>query len=465
VWLVTRASDVPPVAIAAHTHGCAACGRLVDDYQGALERLAAATTLASALRVPSFAQVRMALPLVEAPPLWRRWLPVVAALALAATLVVWASAARDLPVMLPTAAPAIATSIEEPSNVWRIDPQIATVSSIDGELDLLDWSRASADIAVTHGAARFAVAPHMIGERFVVRTPQATVTAVGTEFGVAFVDGVTTVDVSEGVVLVEAPALGVEVTVAAGSSLTLAPLPAPTTQSEPAPLVEPTVALPEVVKVDVEGTQREARRLLAKGAPRQAVARIERELTHGPSDRLAALLGDARRLAGDARGAAEAYEIASRSHVALVRERALEDLAATRASLGDDVGVAAAWERYLELAPSGHAAPRALAALGRDDELLARFPAATEASAIVIRRARERLVAHDWEGSVALLTPWLASPDASRAEAALVGIMRARLGQGRRADVGTLGDWYRTRFPDGARRAEVERMLAAAGLR
>jgi hypothetical protein len=58
-------------------------------------------------------------------------------------------------------------------------------------------------------------------------------------------------------------------------------------------------------------------------------------------------------------------------------------------------------------------------------------------------------------------SPRLGSHQPAIAEAALVGLMRVRLGQGREDDVRALAALHANRFPAGLRRAEVDRVVHA----
>jgi len=81
-----------------------------------------------------------------------------------------------------------------------------------------------------------------------------------------------------------------------------------------------------------------------------------------------------------------------------------------------------------------------------------------------IRRGRDELQAGRWDAAAAIFAGYTESADPTRAEAVLVGLMRARLGQHRLDAVKALVDRYAARFPEGARRDEVARVRAAAGL-
>ena len=95
------------------------------------------------------------------------------------------------------------------------------------------------------------------------------------------------------------------------------------------------------------------------------------------------------------------------------------------------------WRLALAAAPNGPAAALALTALGR--HLLARG-AFTEAADLFV--------------------PFAVPAHGRLGEAALVGLMHARRGEGRSADVEALAAAHKTGWPDGSRRPEVEALRA-----
>ncbi|MFO0744456.1 MAG: hypothetical protein U1F43_02135 [Myxococcota bacterium] len=136
-------------------------------------------------------------------------------------------------------------------------------------------------------------------------------------------------------------------------------------------------------------------------------------------------------MAGDLAGAA-AYAEAARSAAPPARVRALEDPGHGRGSPGHGAAAEAAWTRYLERRPAV-APPRARCSGSR-------------AAAFGGRRL-------DGSGEPAL--PYIDSADDARAEAALLGVMRAwRRAAG--ADVRALAATYRRCFPSGARATDVD---------
>jgi len=146
------------------------------------------------------------------------------------------------------------------------------------------------------------------------------------------------------------------------------------------------------------------------------------------------------------------------------------------ADLGDPDAARAAWTAYLERHPAGRHAARALLARSRLAEaagdaaaaaedwrrLLAGHTESEEATHALVLLGRALLAAEDWEAAGALFAPW-AESDGPRGEAALVGLVRVRLGEGRGDAARALAERYRERFPNGERRADVEALLERLG--
>src|SRR5690606_23385609 len=107
--------------------------------------------------------------------------------------------------------------------LWIDEPIARLEASPGAAVTVVAWSREAAEVALETGRVRAHVAPRLVGDHFVVRTPLATATAIGTDFSVTH-DAArgTTVTVHEGVVLVEAGD-GVAATLGAGDALTIGP--------------------------------------------------------------------------------------------------------------------------------------------------------------------------------------------------------------------------------------------------
>jgi len=467
-WLAhaRERGDDAPVGVAFHVSRCDRCGALAARYQAGVRALAAVTARTDA-GVPSFGGVRRALVADRARAARRRVGLVVGLVAVAAALVVvtrggatgggatggsGAAAVARAPLAWPVLA---APTLRPPVEAWDVDPSIAEVTTSQGaEVEVTAWSREAAELVVTRGRVRTQVRPRLVGDRFVVTTPLVSVSAIGTDFTVEHDPARgTTVSVSEGVVLVEAPDRGLAVTVDAGRSL-LIPIVAPpaTTTGTPA-----APAPAEASEAPAAALQR-ARGLLTRGRAREAAALVGELLpaAGGLRPQALALLGDARRVSGDLAGAAEAYAQAAALGPTHARARAFEDLADVHTTRGDVAAARAAWESYLTIDPDGHAAARALLALGRDAELLAAHPGSREATTALLRLGRARLSAGDWGAAAELFAAHVDSGDATRAEGALVGLLRARVGQGRLDEARALVQRYRARFPSGRRASEVD---------
>jgi tetratricopeptide (TPR) repeat protein len=220
-----------------------------------------------------------------------------------------------------------------------------------------------------------------------------------------------------------------------------------------------------------------ARALLSEGRDEEAIALLLAMTPEpGPARaRVQALLGDALRLARHPDEARQAYERALSDGTDATLSWVLADLARLESDLGRAAAAAAVWRRYLAAVPAGPHAPRALWEVARLDEtegrlaaaaegwtrILADFPRSTLAPAAFARIGRTFLDTRQWEAAVAHFQSRVADADPAFAEAAMVGLMRARLGQGRGDDVRALVREYDARFPAGSRRDEVRRLSGA----
>jgi tetratricopeptide (TPR) repeat protein len=218
----------------------------------------------------------------------------------------------------------------------------------------------------------------------------------------------------------------------------------------------------------------EARALLAEGRDEQALALLLGATRRpGPHrGRLLSLLGDAHRVAGRFAEAAAAYEQALATPTpppGVVAELAgLQETALGRA---DEARLT--WARYLEQHPRGRYAAQAHmelarlspapgeAAEGHLRAALTLAPGTPEAGRAYVGLGRRLLDAKRWSEAEALFEPALDDRQAARAEAALVGLMRVRLAQGRPDEVRALAERHTERFESGARADEVARILRA----
>lgn len=318
-----------------------------------------------------------------------------------------------------------------------VDPRTAALT-VDSESiwTFSVWSSSEAEIELERGTVSAVVVPRVGDQRFSIATSELVASVVGTSFSVTCTPGEgTRVVVTEGVVYVELRRGGA-VTLAAGDAWfeasPRAPRP-PERESEPLALAPPpgsspsSETPPEAPGSGALATSiRAARRLLAQGEHQAAVHRLVHLTPTSDAERatVAALLGDAWVVAGQPARVRAAYLEASRRGRGSVALGALVELATVQAELGEDDAAAASWRRVLAAASDGPHAPRALAALGDDEGLLARFPASREATAAMVRMGRLQLDAGRWDATADLFAAHVDSGDPARAEAARRGSER-----------------------------------------
>ena len=237
----------------------------------------------------------------------------------------------------------------------------------------------------------------------------------------------------------------------------------------------PQKATVQAAKAAVAPLQ-QARTWLGEGREVEAIALLEATPSH--DWRRDALLGDAYQLNGRFERALTAYQDAlkktSRPPAALLADMA--SLLARRLKRSDKAE--AVWSRYLSLYPQGSDAAKALLYLaerariaGRNNEaseryrsLLERFPHKAQASKAFTRLGSGLLRAKRWREAEALFTPHMMAGTHTKAEVALVGMIRVRMAQGQRDKAARLIARYQTRFPSGSRGAEVQRLNDALSL-
>jgi len=413
---------------------------------------------------------------------------------------------------------------------------VVTLSS-RSEVRVEDWRRRSRQLTLKAGSVHARVSHRRVDERFEVRTPNARVIVVGTEFTVTFSEAQETIVTGDsGTVRVERRDGTLVGFVRAGDVLRIpaqvdatppmeataeAPYEAPLTTATPDPLEgegegepssptlqarpstparslapvrardtdkdKPTIeAVAPATKAPQEATVQaakaavaplqQARTWLGEGREAEAIALLE--ATPSRDWRRDALLGDAYQLNGRFERALTAYQDAlkktSRPPAALLADMA--SLLARRLKRSDKAE--AAWSRYLSLYPQGSDAAKALLYLaerartaGRNDEaseryrsLLERFPHKAQASKAFTRLGSGLLRAKRWQEAEALFTPHMMAGTHTKAEVALVGMIRVRMAQGQRDKAARLIARYQTRFPSGRRGAEVQRLNDALSL-
>jgi tetratricopeptide (TPR) repeat protein len=237
------------------------------------------------------------------------------------------------------------------------------------------------------------------------------------------------------------------------------------------------MAPPECQPADRKNSVLErARALILAGQAGEAVELLEGVRDASPEERprLHVLLGDAYRVQDRFESARAAYDQALAGWPGAPPEGLLMDLATV---LGDQLhhpeDAARIWTRYLEGYPRGQFAGRALAHLASladsrgEEESAEAFTRrmievasdAPETLAAVVRVGRKKLARHNLDGAAEWFLSVRASTAPGLSEAGVVGLMRARVEQGRYADVRTLAAEYRRRFPGGLRQSEVKQAL------
>ena len=237
-----------------------------------------------------------------------------------------------------------------------------------------------------------------------------------------------------------------------------------------------TVAVAPATPVEAPRAQLDvARRELAAGRTGAAISALRAGLDTAPTFETWALLGDAYLLAGRAEDAVEAYASAVAVTADADPGALIVDLGETELALGHVTRARAIWGRYLDRFAAGPTAPRVAARLadlearaGNDGAaeplwrlVLTRIPDAPEGSAALAELGRRSLARRDYAGAAALFSTHVDAPPGRRAEIALVGLMHARAGEGRGAEVIALAARYRRDYPRGARSAEVDALVAA----
>lgn len=406
------------------------------------------------------------------------------------------------------------------------DARVATVALEPAtRMRLMAWGTDDTVLALESGRLDAAVRPRSAGERFEIQTEFAVIRVVGTRFTVEHRPGVdTTVTVLEGTVGVDSRAGLALAVLPAGGSLRVGPggvhgpaarddCPSPDPEASPStdvaqgrsspavasrrpdpspllasvrqlPATSPPVqaiAEPPAASGPSGNLAARARRLALEGRGADALAMIRADLASATTadrrSRLLAVLGDLHRVSGRPDEAREAYEAALESAGDRPPEGLLVDLATLlRDRLEQPDLATAVWRRYLDAWPKGRFATRALGALwqaevraGRRPEaevlamrLLESASASPEAVEALAGTGRGRLEARDLSGAEAWFAARVEAREPVLAEAALVGLMRVRLEQGRFGDVRALGREHLQRFPEGTRRDEVDRLLAVA---
>jgi len=396
---------------------------------------------------------------------------------------------------------------EEKNAVLSVEPRT--------EMVIADWSIEVTRIRLRRGMVRARVGLRVPGATFDVLTRSARIVVVGTEFTVRCTpEGETVVRGISGRVRVErvdgttvglvtaGETIRVESAVASAPGPTRQPVLATPIPSRARPLVkvepnvdgktartkkktekrtllvtrQPVKAMtppPPGAQPDPGASLAGARALLVGGQVDRAIGTL---LETDASDwRRDALLGDAYQIGGRYGEAVQAYCNAL-DRAADPVPALLADLATLQESQPGDAGAAAnTWRRYLETAPNGLDAPRALLYLGRAAlregqveeagrhllTLLEDFPGESRGTTALTLLGARFLRDQRWDEAEALFEPQTTTGGGLKAETALVGLIRVRIAQGDREAATRLIAAYRERFAGGRRGSEVERLESA----
>jgi len=390
----------------------------------------------------------------------------------------------------------------------RAPSSAATVDS-GTRVRIAVWSRQRTALLLRRGTIHLRVGRRGAGELFEVRTPNARITVVGTEFSVTHTArGSTIVRGRSGKVRVERSDGSFAGHVTAGTSIRVHGAAAPPRASAPVsavvtrtpggrrravipeapvqvrPLARPAHPLydagaptapaepgkPAPPPPAARPSLRQARTLLGRGEDQKAIVLL---LAMAPGDwRRDALLGDAYQLCGKYRLAQDAYR-AGLTRTVPPPAPLLADLAILlQTRLGNPASAARTWKRYLRHHAAGPAAARAHLSLarvalstGRNKTaerhlraILKSFPRHSQATAAVTLLGASLLRQRRWSRADALFSTHARAGKGQKAEASLVGLIRVRIGQGRPKAARLLIVQYHRRFPRGSRKHEVKRL-------
>lgn len=350
------------------------------------------------------------------------------------------------------------------------------------------WRGARSLLVLEEGGVEAQVNSMVAGETFEVLTPLARVRVIGTRFIVMHhLEGGTEVLGLEGEVTVEDVAGRLVARLTAGRSVRLGTtVPVPREEAgvhgigfmreTPTPL--PGVGRTGGDPIVPDELVSKARRLLAEGRDDEALRVLQEAVEAsrtGVSARVLGALADAYRLAGRPSEAAATWERSLVAGPGPAPETAYLDYAELLDAQDRPADAARVRESYLKAWPSGRHLGQALRDLiafaekdGRPEDaralrvrLLQEAPRSKEAVDVLVEQGLRLARAGRLEEAAGWFEGRLDSGSRELTETAWVGLMRIRFDQGRWQDVRFLADEYRQRFPVGARRDEVARLVQA----
>lgn len=334
------------------------------------------------------------------------------------------------------------------------------------------WGTEATRLNLQTGSVAAKVVHRAPEELFEIATANARVTVIGTEFSVTYTpQGQTVVKGFSGKVRVERLDGRLAGFVTAGQTLSVDKVVAAAARRDkPQRLAkaEPITSPPPRSAIS------QARTFLAEGQAAQAVELLL-GLKAGDWHR-DALLGDAYQLTGQYPSAIDAYAQALKG-TAKPPAPLLADLATLQEKHGTDgQGATPAWHRYLALYPNGADAPSAHFTLGKEalrsrkhhgegekhlHQLMDVFPRSVLATSALALLGGHLLKEERWAEAETLFMPYAQEEAGTKAETALVGLIRVRIAQGNLSDARRLVVTYVQKFPEGRRKSEVNRLKAA----
>ena len=359
----------------------------------------------------------------------------------------------------------------------------------DTKMTIESWKLESTMLAVDSGTVHAKVVHREENELFEIRTPNARVTVVGTEFSVTYNKaGQTIVKGSSGKVRVERADGSWVGLVTAGTTLSVGRILAVENLVRENDALAETNAAPELAKStaartsanqvkDVvepglvfSGSLKRARTLLAQGQSQEAIAMLLM-VQDGGWER-DALLGDAYQIVGDAMSARSSYRVAL-EQLSKPPASLLADLATLEETKLNDLTAAAKdWALYLEHYPFGADAAHAHLVMAKEmasqnrgsevrshlDLVLNRFPRSPESLLALGLLGSQLLQDEDWSSARNLFERYVRHTNPVKSELALVGLMRLAVAENQIDTFKRLLSRYRESFPSGRYPEQVKRL-------